>query len=113
MSDQVTSFTASDFGRTLTSNGDGSDHGWGGHQLVMGGAVKGGEIYTGLSGMPDFAIGNDMDSGEGRIIPGLSCDQYAATLAKWMGLSAQDIATTLPALANFSEPDIGFMKQLT
>ena len=106
MFNQVTTFTASDFGRTLTSNGDGSDHGWGGHQLVMGGAVKGGTIY---GQMPDFSIGNNMDSGEGRIIPGISMEQYAATLARWMGVGAADIANVLPALAAFSETDLGFL----
>jgi uncharacterized protein (DUF1501 family) len=106
MDQQVTTFTASDFGRTLTSNGDGTDHGWGGHQLVMGGAVNGGDIY---GSMPDLAIGSADDIGEGRIIPTTSVDQVAATLARWYGLGPAQIAETFPNLANFSVADLGFM----
>lgn len=97
--DSVTTFTASDFGRTLTVNGDGSDHGWGGHYLTMGGAVAGGQLY---GDWPSFEIGGEDDTGDkGRIIPKLSINQYGASLAQWMGLSASDINTVFPDLANF------------
>ncbi len=103
---QVTTFTASDFGRTLTSNGDGTDHGWGGHQLVMGGAVNGREIY---GTMPDLAIGSNDDIGEGRIIPTTAMDQYAATLARWYGLSSSEVGDIFVNLGNFDTDDLGFM----
>lgn len=106
LSDQVTTFTGSDFGRTLTSNGDGTDHGWGSHQLVMGGAVNGRTIY---GDMPPLAIEGPQDAGRGRIIPTLSTEQYAASLARWFGLNASQIAEVFPNLANFDSPDIGFM----
>ncbi|VUD67480.1 hypothetical protein TDB9533_03814 [Thalassocella blandensis] len=106
LSDKVTLFTASDFGRTLTSNGDGTDHAWGSHQLVMGDAVKGGDIY---GTMPSLAINSDDDIGEGRIIPTLSMDQYASTLGKWFGLDTSAYAEVFPNLVNFNESDIGFM----
>lgn len=102
----VTTFTASDFGRTLTSNGDGSDHGWGGHALVMGGAVRGRQIF---GTMPDLALEGPDDAGEGRIIPTLSTDQYAATLARWFGVAESDLPLVFPNLGNFSSADLGFM----
>lgn len=104
--DLVTTFTGSDFGRTLTSNGDGSDHGWGSHQLVMGGAVRGGDLY---GTMPSFAMGGPDDVGGGRLLPTTSVDEYSATLAQWFGLSGGEIATVLPNLGNFAHPDLGFM----
>jgi uncharacterized protein (DUF1501 family) len=85
---QVTTFTASDFGRTYNTNGDGSDHGWGSHHFVMGGAVRGGDIY---GKMPTFAIDGPDDTGRGRWIPTTSVDEYAGTLAKWFGVSATDL----------------------
>jgi len=106
LADKVTTFTAADFGRTLTSNGDGSDHGWGGHQLVMGGAVNGGEIY---GQMPEIIIEGPQDSGRGRIIPTTSVDQYASTLASWYGLAPGDIVDIFPNLGNFSTPNLGFV----
>jgi uncharacterized protein (DUF1501 family) len=107
LSDNVTSFTMSDFGRTLTSNGDGTDHGWGGHQIIMGGAVKGGDIY---GVMPeDFTLNSPDDFGDGRIIPTTSVDQYAATLAKWFGLSINEINVVFPNLSRFDKNDLGFM----
>lgn len=84
VSDQVTTFTASDFGRTLTSNGDGSDHGWGGHQLVMGGAVAGGRCF---GTAPSMALGGPDDVGQGRLLPSLAVDQLAEALARWMGVN--------------------------
>jgi uncharacterized protein (DUF1501 family) len=107
VSDKVTTFTASDFGRTLTSNGDGTDHGWGSHQMVMGDGVRGGEIF---GTMPELVIGSNDDIGEGRIIPTTSVDQYAATLAHWFGLTPAQVTETFPTLANFNTADLGFMK---
>jgi uncharacterized protein (DUF1501 family) len=103
---QVTAFTASDFGRTYNTNGDGSDHGWGSHHLVLGGAVNGGDIY---GQMPTFAINGPDDTGRGRWIPTTSVDEYSATLAKWFGVSATDMPVVLPNLGRFANPDLGFM----
>ncbi|HSG61373.1 MAG TPA: DUF1501 domain-containing protein, partial [Pseudomonadales bacterium] len=105
--DNVTTFTASDFGRTLTSNGDGTDHGWGSHQMIIGGAVNGSRIFGDL---PELAIGSVDDIGEGRIIPTTSMEQMAATLAGWYGLSAAQIAETFPNLRNFNSADLGFLR---
>lgn len=107
IADQVTTFTTSDFGRTLTSNGDGTDHGWGSHQMMMGGAVQGGEIF---GAFPELIVGGKDDAGEGRIIPTNSMDQYAATLASWYGVPAGIFADVFPNLARFNELDLGFMK---
>lgn len=111
LSAKVTLFTASDFGRTFRSNGDGTDHGWGSHHFVVGGAVN-----TGLAGgsdvygtFPDTVLGHNLDVGSGSLLPQISVDQYAATLAKWFGLTT-DIATVFPNLAAFSTPDLGFMR---
>ncbi len=106
MADQVVTFTQSDFGRTLTSNGDGTDHGWGGHQLVTGNPVAGGEIY---GRMPVLEIGGEDDATGGRIIPSLSADQYAATLARWFGVEESDIRLIAPNLENFAVQDLGFL----
>jgi uncharacterized protein (DUF1501 family) len=107
VAEQVTAFTASDFGRTLTSNGDGTDHAWGSHQIILGGAVRGGDIY---GTMPSFALGGDDDVGAGRIIPTLSMDQYGATLARWFGLPQSNFPEVFPNLANFgTSTDLGFM----
>jgi uncharacterized protein (DUF1501 family) len=104
----VTTFTGSDFGRTLTSNAKGSDHGWGAHHLVLGGAVKGGKIYGTFHNM-QIGTGNPVDAGQGRLIPDCSVDQYAATLSKWMGASAADLNVVFPNLANFPQTDLGFI----
>ena len=111
MQDQVTLFTASDFGRTLTSNGRGSDHAWGGNHMVMGGAVKGGNIY---GEFPSLANSAQLDTGRGRQIPSTACDLYFAELAQWMGVSAADLDYVLPNINNFytpssTAPPIGFM----
>jgi uncharacterized protein (DUF1501 family) len=110
----VTSFTASDFGRTLTSNGNGTDHGWGGHNFVFGGAVEGGRVY---GETPNYASTNNPDdAGEedgsfaGRIIPQISVNQYAATIARWMGVAEADLNQALPDLQNFAQQDLGFMQ---
>lgn len=106
VADCVTTFTASDFGRTFPTNGEGSDHGWGSHQLVMGGAVKGGDIH-GI--MPTLEVNGPNDTGRGRWIPTTSVDEYSATLARWFGLAPSDLAQVFPNIGRFSNPDLGFM----
>lgn len=107
VADKVTTFTASDFGRTLSSNGDGTDHGWGGHQFIMGDAVQGGNIY---GSMPELVLGSNDDMGEGRFIPTTSIDQYAATLASWFGVPGTAYADIFPNLSNFDTTNLGFMQ---
>lgn len=111
VSDQVTTFTASDFGRALTANNGGSDHGWGGVQFVLGGAVNGKRFY-GIN--PVFANGGPDDLGQGRLVPTMSVNQYAATLATWFGVPATDLPQVLPQIANFAGSplgiNIGFMR---
>ena len=94
----VTLFTASEFGRTLVSNGDGSDHGWGSHHLVVGGAVKGKAIY---GDFPVTALGTATDLGSGRLLPTTAVAQLAGSLGGWMGLNATELKTVLPTLGNF------------
>ena len=103
---QTTLFTASDFGRTLTSNGDGTDHGWGSHHLVVGGAVRGKDIY---GRYPVIGVNADDDVGQGRLLPSVSVDQYGATLARWFGLSDGDIDMVFPNIRNFGLRDLGFL----
>lgn len=105
VADSVTTFTASDFGRTLTSNGDGSDHGWGAHHFVVGGAVRGG-IY---GHFPTVALNTDEDVGAGRLLPTTAVVQYAATLASWFGVPGGSLVDALPQLANFSDRNLGFL----
>lgn len=121
VADKVTTFTTSEFGRTLTSNGDGSDHGWGGHHFIVGGAVRGQTFY---GKPPPVSVGNtaaDEDQwhvGQGRLLPTTSVDQYAATLASWFGVRPAELAGILPNLAHFGaaagRPDypinLGFMR---
>jgi len=97
----VTTFTASDFGRTLTSNGRGSDHAWGGNHMIMGGAVQGGDIY---GQYPNLYLGNSLDTGRGRLIPTTSTDEYFAELALWFGVSRQDLELVLPNIRRFYDP---------
>ncbi len=120
VADKVTAFTASDFGRTLASNGDGSDHGWGSHHLMVGGAVKGKAFY---GTPPPVSVGtttapaDQWHVGQGRLLPSTSVDQYAATLAKWFGVADSELAGILPNIGHFgaaaSRPDyptnLGFM----
>lgn len=106
VSDKVTLFTASDFGRALLNNGDGTDHGWGGHHFIVGGAVKGGQVY---GQFPDVALNTRTDVGNGRLLPTTSVDQYAATLARWMGVSTSDLGYVLPNVGNFASNNLGFM----
>ena len=98
VANDVTSFTASDFGRTLAVNDDGTDHGWGGHHFVVGGAVNGGQI---IGSVPPCEFGHSADSGGGRLIPSLAVEQYAAPLGQWFGLNQDELATALPNLTNF------------
>ena len=106
VADGVTTFTASDFGRTYNTNGDGSDHGWGSHHFVMGGAVKGGDLY-GM--MPNLTINGPDDTGRGRWIPTTSVDEFASTLALWFGVSPSNLSVALPNIGRFANPNLGFM----
>ena len=104
---QVTAFTASDFGRTLTSNGDGSDHGWGSHHFVMGGAVNGGKF---LGTAPEIGLTHNQQVGSGRLLPSTAVDQLGAELAAWFGVSATDVKTVLPNAKNFDLYKLGLFK---
>lgn len=117
VADKVTAFTASDFGRTLTSNGDGSDHGWGSHHLMVGGAVRGAALY---GKAPPVSVTNSTTDafdqwhvGQGRLLPSTSVDQYAGTLATWFGVQGTEMNNILPNLGNFNSADyprdMGFM----
>jgi uncharacterized protein (DUF1501 family) len=106
VSDSVTAFTQSDFGRTLTSNGDGTDHAWGGNQIVIGNAVNGGQL---IGSYPELQIGGPEDVGGERFIPSTSADQFAATLARWFGIPDSDLDVVAPNLSNFAIRDLGFM----
>lgn len=113
LNDSVTTFTASDFGRTLTSNGNGTDHGWGGHNFVFGGAVSGGQVVGAVPsyakvGNPDDAV-DDSGNFAGRIIPTQSVGQYGATLARWMGVPEASLTSMFPDLSKFAEQDLSFM----
>jgi len=104
---QVTSFTSSEFGRSMQPSGSGSDHGWGNNQLVLGGAVTGGRVY---GSFPAFILGGPDDSGNrGAWIPTTSNDQFGATLGRWFGLSDLQLATVFPNLSNFSQVSLGFV----
>ena len=107
VADRVTTFTGSDFGRTLTAD-DGSDHGWGSMHFMLGGAVKGGRFY---GSAPAVANNGPDDVGQGRLLPSTSVDQYAATLGKWFGISDTDLLTVLPNLSNWnvSQRTLGFV----
>ena len=90
----------------MTSNGDGSDHAWGGNQLVIGGSVAGQALY---GNYPLLDLNGPEDVGGGRIIPSTAADQYAATLAKWFGIPDVDLDIVAPNLSNFAQRDLGFM----
>ncbi len=113
LENNVTTFTSSDFARTLTSNGKGSDHAWGGNQMVMGGAVRGGQIY---GNYPELFEGNDLDLGRGRLIPTMSVDEYFSELALWFGVSPADLDIVFPNIRRFYTPGsdtpqpVGFMQ---
>jgi uncharacterized protein (DUF1501 family) len=111
----VTTFTASEFGRTLSNNGDGTDHGWGGHHFVIGGAVDGGRVFGELP--PLDLEDTRLNVGQGRVVPTLAVDQYAATLARWYGLEESLMDTVFPNLSQMTGsklaiqgPDLGFMR---
>jgi uncharacterized protein (DUF1501 family) len=106
VSDSVTLFTASDFGRTLTSNGDGSDHGWGSHHFVVGGSVLGQRYY---GTFPVMGLNNNDEVGSGRLLPSSSVDQFAATFARWFGVSDTNMELVVPNIRNFSGTNIGFL----
>ncbi len=109
--EKVTTFTISDFGRTLTSNGNGSDHAWGGNALVLGGQVNGGEIY---GEYPSLELDSSLMLRRGRLIPTMSAAEYIAELALWFGVSPSDLNDILPDLPNFfntqsGEYPVGFL----
>ena len=109
--DAVTLYTASDFARTLTSNGAGSDHAWGGNAFVLGGSVNGGRVY---GSYPDLSLaGPDLVTSRGSAIPGVSVDEYFAELALWLGVAPGNLADVLPRIGNFYTPGgvapVGFM----
>ena len=106
MENQVTLFTASDFGRSMLTNGSGSDHGWGSHHFVVGGAVQGGRLY---GQFPAFGrdVGQDVN---GRLVPRYSVEQYAAALGRWFGLSDGQLLEALPNLSNFDRRALAFMR---
>jgi uncharacterized protein (DUF1501 family) len=106
VANKVTTFTASDFGRTLSSNADGSDHGWGSHHLVLGGAVNGGRFY---GTAPSVSIQTNDQVGQGRLLPSTSVDQFAATLARWFGCNTSELPGILPNIGNFSNTNLGFV----
>jgi len=103
---QVTLFTASDFNRTFVSNGKGTDHAWGSHQVVMGGAVQGAKMY---GTYPTIVPGGPDDTNDGRWIPATSVDHFAATMAAWFGVTTGDLNTIFPKLGRFNAPNLGFL----
>ena len=111
LDDQVVTFTGSDFGRTLTSNGNGTDHGWGGHHIVTGGAVRGKRIYGDIPTMD--VNGSEYTKTRGRLIPTTSVEQYAATMGAWFGLNSAELRAAMPNLTNFNTSDLGFMGSAT
>lgn len=113
VADQVTTFTLSDFGRTLQPSGSGSDHGWGSHHILLGGAVKGGKIYGKFPLMTNYANFNasndDYADNRGVMLPGVSLAQYGATLAKWFGAADAELDPLFPTVTSFATHDVGFM----
>jgi len=113
LQDKVTTFTASDFGRTLNSDGDGSDHGWGSVHFVVGGAVNGANYYGAAPVLPpNLTTVGPLDLGRGRFVPTMAVDQFGATLGSWLGVSNANLLTIFPNLANFnaSTRNLGFMQ---
>ena len=104
----VTTFTTSEFGRTLNPSGnDGSDHAWGSHHFIMGGGVQGGKIY---GNFPSLVLGgNDDANNRGVLIPSTAIAQYGATMAQWFGVGASDLPTVFPNIANFTSTNLGFL----
>jgi len=111
---RVTTFTASDFGRTFTSNGDGTDHGWGSHHFVMGGAVDGGKIFgtfptLGVKNANDNNFNSNDQLGNGALLPSTAVDQVGATLGRWFGASESQLVDVFPNLGQFASRNLGFM----
>jgi len=119
---QVTLFTMSDFGRSLSPNGSGTDHGWGGHSFVIGGAVIGGRFYNKptpttapTNSFPDISIGGPYDGGQGRLVPTTSVDEYGATMCRWFGVpdalsnGVNPMDIIFPNLPRFSHRNLGFL----
>ena len=110
MENNVTTFTTSDFARTLSSNGRGSDHGWGGNAMIIGGAVKGGNVY---GTYPSLALNNPLDTGRGVLMPTTSLDEYFAEMALWFGVAPNQLSDILPNVNRFYSPSnqapIGFL----
>ncbi len=106
LSKNVTTFTASDFGRTFPSNGQGSDHGWGSHHMILGGAVKGQQTY---GKFPTLAVNGPDDTSTGRWIPTTAIDQYFATIASWFGVDSGNLATVFPNVGRFATANLGFL----
>jgi uncharacterized protein (DUF1501 family) len=104
VANNVTTFTASEFGRALQANNDGSDHGWGGHHFIVGGAVRGGRMY---GKWPRVAMNSEDDARRGILIPTTAVDQYASTLAKWLGVSTSNMASVVPNIGRFNSADLG------
>ncbi|WP_019615789.1 DUF1501 domain-containing protein [Psychromonas ossibalaenae] len=105
LNDQVTSITMSDFGRRIIANASGTDHGWGGHQIISGGAVNTTSAY---GSWPDLTLESESNYNNGRIIPGIAADQVNASLCSWFGLSNEKILELFPNLNNFDSPDLDF-----
>ena len=106
VADRVTTFTASDFGRTLIPNGNGSDHGWGGHHFIIGGAVNGGRFF---GTAPSISTSTNDQVGRGRLLPTTSVDEYSSTLARWFGVAESELSSIAPNIGRFDNPDLGFM----
>jgi uncharacterized protein (DUF1501 family) len=106
VSSNVTQFTVSEFGRCLQHNGRGSDHGWGSHHFVVGGAVQGRRVF---GNWPTVALNTAEDAGNGALVPTTSLDEYAATLARWFGASPTQLGTVMPNLSRFANPNLGFL----
>jgi len=110
MRSNVTTFTASDFSRTFTTNGDGTDHAWGGHHLVMGGAVRGRNIYGQYPTLGvDLGSFNNPDMARTALVPTTSVDQYGATMGRWFGVSDADLDTIFPNLRYFTPRYLNFL----
>lgn len=109
LSQQVTTFTGSDFGRTLASNGDGSDHGWGSHHFIMGGAVNGGRFY---GTAPPIGVTHNQQVGSGRLLPTTSTEQMSAEIARWFGVSNADMPDVLPNARYFDLHRLGMLRSV-
>ena len=107
VSNQVTAFTASDFGRTMRSNGDGSDHGWGSYHFITGGAVNGSSFF---GTAPSLDVNSSDDVGQGRMLPSMAVDQLAAALATWMGVSPTNLIDVVPNINSYTTKNLGLFR---